>query len=178
MYLSGMLKQKIYQKCCFTINQVLNKPNKENGCNSENFMAHLKCLRSKLVGNVYAAVIFMCWHVRNGVEPNAPSKFVWCMLSLYFIITKEILNALSWNFILEGLLIISNSGSCISAFTAINMERYDLRIVALILKHFRCVRKIAKSDYVMSVCPSTWLGFHWPDFHEIWFSGETSPLCW
>jgi hypothetical protein len=95
MYLSGMLKQKTYHRCCFTINQVLNKPNKDNGCNSENFMAYFKCLRSKFVGNVYAVVIFMCWYVRNGVEPNAPFRFVSCMLSLYFIITKDILNALS-----------------------------------------------------------------------------------
>jgi hypothetical protein len=75
-----MLKQKTYQQCCFTINQVLKKPNKENGCNSENFMAHFKCLRSELVGNGYAIIIFMCWHVRNGVAPVAPVSFVSCIL--------------------------------------------------------------------------------------------------
>ena len=48
---------------------------------------------------------------------------------------------------LEGLSILSNSGSYIFVFIAIDMERYDLRIVSLILKHFRRIRKIAKSDY-------------------------------
>jgi hypothetical protein len=29
IYLSGMLKQKTHQQCCFTINQVLNKPTRK-----------------------------------------------------------------------------------------------------------------------------------------------------
>jgi hypothetical protein len=83
-HLSGMLKQKTYQQCFFTINQAVNKPNNENGCNYENFMAHFKCMRSKLVGNGYSRIISVCkcWHVRNGFAPIAPVSFVSCMLSL------------------------------------------------------------------------------------------------
>jgi hypothetical protein len=82
LYLAGMLKQQTHQQCCFTVNQVLNKPNKENGCNFENFVAHFKCLRSKLVGNVYAIIIFMCWHVRSRVASIAPFGSVWYILSV------------------------------------------------------------------------------------------------
>jgi hypothetical protein len=42
---------------------------------------------------------------------------------------------------------LPNSGSYIFVFVTTDMERYDLRIVSLILKHFRRIRKIVKNDY-------------------------------